>query len=283
MTQHCDQQVAVGDRRRGSGPAPARRPAARGLVAGRRPRDDLGEHRVVVGARRPLRRRRRRPAAGRSRSAGELARRRRGPRTGAACRSAAASPAPGPRRRAGPRSRARWSPAAAAASAAPSATAAAARPGRARCVHSVTGCSTWSRVFISRKKKRPARRRRGTRPCRRRRSRSRAAAATRRLVQPLAHARRPLDQRRRRLLDDLLVPALDRAVPLAERPHRAVLVGHDLHLDVPAALDVRLAEDGRRRRTPTAASARAPSSLAAQVGERCGRRACRGRRRRRTP
>ncbi len=50
---------------------------------------------------------------------------------------------------------------------------------------------------------------------------------------------------RGRLLDDLLVPPLDRALPLAERPHGAVRVREDLHLDVASCLDVRLAEDGR--------------------------------------
>ena len=70
--------------------------------------------------------------------------------------------------------------------------------------------------------------------------------------QRLAHPRHPLDERRRRLLDDLLVAALDRALALAERPHRAVLVGEHLDLDVAACRQVRLAEHGgvaeRRRR-----------------------------------
>ena len=54
-----------------------------------------------------------------------------------------------------------------------------------------------------------------------------------------AHARprRGIDGRRRALLDHLLVPALGRAVALAERPHRAVPVGEDLDFDVPRALD----------------------------------------------
>ena len=54
------------------------------------------------------------------------------------------------------------------------------------------------------------------------------------LEQPVPHPRNAFDQRRRRLLDDLLVAALDRAFPLADRPHRAVPVGHHLHLDVVA-------------------------------------------------
>ena len=61
--------------------------------------------------------------------------------------------------------------------------------------------------------------------------------------------------RRRCLLDQLLVPALDRALPLAQREHRAVRVGDELYLDVPRAVEVRLAEDGavtegRRRLAP---------------------------------
>lgn len=55
-------------------------------------------------------------------------------------------------------------------------------------------------------------------------------------------------------LDDLLVASLERAVAGAERPDPAVSVGHDLDLDVPAALHVGLGEDlavperGRRLR-----------------------------------
>ena len=49
--------------------------------------------------------------------------------------------------------------------------------------------------------------------------------------------------RARRLLDDLLVAALDRAVALAE-DEDAVAVTEHLHLDVAAVLDVRLDEDG---------------------------------------
>ena len=59
------------------------------------------------------------------------------------------------------------------------------------------------------------------------------------------HALDTFDERRRRLLDHLLVAALDRALPLADGPDGAVLVGHDLHLDVPSGRQVGLAEDGR--------------------------------------
>src|SRR5262245_17009834 len=46
-----------------------------------------------------------------------------------------------------------------------------------------------------------------------------------------------------RLLEHLLVTALDRAVALAERDHVAVPVGEDLDLDVARALEKALAED----------------------------------------
>ena len=53
-----------------------------------------------------------------------------------------------------------------------------------------------------------------------------------------------VDGRRRGLLDELLVPTLDRAVPLAEMDHVPVRVGEDLHLDVPRILEVPLDVDG---------------------------------------
>ena len=46
------------------------------------------------------------------------------------------------------------------------------------------------------------------------------------------------------LLEHLLMATLDRALPLAEREHRAVLVGEELNLDMTRPLDVALAEDG---------------------------------------
>ena len=58
-----------------------------------------------------------------------------------------------------------------------------------------------------------------------------------------AAARRPIDDRRRRLLEDLLVAALQRALPLAEGHAVAVLVEEDLHLDVPRPLEELLDED----------------------------------------
>ena len=50
-------------------------------------------------------------------------------------------------------------------------------------------------------------------------------------------------QRGGRLLDDLLVAPLDRAVADAERPRRALPVGDHLDLDVPGAGDQALQED----------------------------------------
>ena len=57
----------------------------------------------------------------------------------------------------------------------------------------------------------------------------------------LAQLRR--DARPGRLLDELLVPPLDRAVALAEVDDVAVRVGEDLHLDVPRILEVALDVD----------------------------------------
>src|SRR4051812_48407683 len=53
-----------------------------------------------------------------------------------------------------------------------------------------------------------------------------------------------VDQGRRRLLDQLLMAALDRAVALAEVDHVAVAVGQDLDLDVPRIRQVALEVDG---------------------------------------
>ena len=60
-----------------------------------------------------------------------------------------------------------------------------------------------------------------------------------------AHARPQffIEDQRGRDLDQLLVPALDRAVPLAQVDDVPVLVGEDLELDVVRPLDVLLQED----------------------------------------
>ena len=63
-------------------------------------------------------------------------------------------------------------------------------------------------------------------------------------IEGFAHLRMALDEGSRCLLDDLLVAALDRTLTLANRPDRAVSVGHDLDLDVMPGLDVVLDEDG---------------------------------------
>ena len=57
-------------------------------------------------------------------------------------------------------------------------------------------------------------------------------------------AHRGVEQRRRRLLDDLLVPALQAALALAEVDHVAVRVAEHLHLDVPGVPDVPLDQQG---------------------------------------
>ncbi len=57
-----------------------------------------------------------------------------------------------------------------------------------------------------------------------------------------------VDGRRRRLLDELLVPPLDRAVALAEMDDSAVVVGEDLNLDVPRIVEIPLHVHGRVRK-----------------------------------
>jgi hypothetical protein len=61
----------------------------------------------------------------------------------------------------------------------------------------------------------------------------------------LAHARAQftVERRRRRLLEHLLVPTLDRAFSFPERGDGSMLVGEELDLDVPWPLDVALAVD----------------------------------------
>ena len=62
----------------------------------------------------------------------------------------------------------------------------------------------------------------------------------------LAHprARLRVDDGRRRLLDDLLVAALDRALALTEVDDVAMRVGKHLDLDVPRLLEIALEKDG---------------------------------------
>ena len=72
----------------------------------------------------------------------------------------------------------------------------------------------------------------------------RPAGAHGRLAHPL-RAVSGVSAGRRRLLDQLLVAALDRAVALAEVDHVAVLVAQDLDLDVARPLDELLEVDAR--------------------------------------
>ena len=120
--------------------------AAQRAGAVRAPGDDLGQHRVVGAGdgRRPGRGRSRPGRAGRSARAAP-----------ARCRRSAGSRAPGPRRRRGPRRRGRRSPArrpGANGSRSPAATRSCHSTRSRPETSSVTGCSTWSRVFISMKK-----------------------------------------------------------------------------------------------------------------------------------
>ncbi len=100
---------------------------------------------------------------------------------------------------------------------------------------SVTGCSTWMRVFISKKVKVAVARPTKTPPyrhwCTRPRARHRTAAS------PIACAQLRSDRRRRRLLDELLVATLDGALPLAQVDDVAVLVRQHLNFDVARHLD----------------------------------------------
>ncbi len=63
----------------------------------------------------------------------------------------------------------------------------------------------------------------------------------RRVAHPCAQL--GIERRRRRLLEHLLVAALHRALPLAEREHGAVGIGEQLDLDVARALEVALQVD----------------------------------------
>ena len=64
-----------------------------------------------------------------------------------------------------------------------------------------------------------------------------AARATANAVSPSRARSSGVDRDRRRLLDDLLVAALQRALALAEVDEVAVAVAEDLHLDVARPLD----------------------------------------------
>src|SRR5262249_28032691 len=112
---------------------------------------------------------------------------------------------------------------------------------------SVTGCSTWSRVFISRNTKSfvAVSTRHSTVPALRYPTAAPAPDRRTGLDRGGQHPRpeRGADSRRRGLLGDLLVAALDRAVAFPKRDHAAVGEPEDLHLDVPGAFDVALQQD----------------------------------------
>ncbi len=76
------------------------------------------------------------------------------------------------------------------------------------------------------------------------RARAGVVHAARRVARRRADARagRLIEKRRRRLLDDLLVPTLQAAFALAEVHHVAVTVGEHLHLDVAGVQDESLEE-----------------------------------------
>ena len=65
------------------------------------------------------------------------------------------------------------------------------------------------------------------------------------LADPLAQPRDRLDSRGRSLLDQLLMAALQRAVTLTQVDHVAVLVGEDLHLNMPRVRQIALQVHGR--------------------------------------
>ena len=119
---------------------------------------------------------------------------------------------------------------------------------------SVTGCSTWRRVLTSRKV--------SARSCGWYRNSTvptfRYPAASSRLTAPRRSAILLLrvQCRRRRLLDQLLAAALDRAVAHADGPARAVVVGDHLHLDVARAGHEPLHQHARVTESPPGLVAR---------------------------
>ena len=106
-------------------------------------------------------------------------------------------------------------------------------------------------------------RRAGTRTSRRSRSRRRAPSVSAASPMPLAQG--GVDRGRRRLLEDLLVAALDRAVALAEVDARAVAIEQDLDLDVARA-------DSTRRSRMSRSSPNDGRRLAPGRGDRVGER-----------
>ena len=162
-------------------------------------------------------------------------------------RARARSHGPGPRPPAAPRWRGRTARRHARQRSAPQPRAARPRPagtarGRCRCpaTSSVTPCSTWSRVLTSRKWKAPSASRRNSAVAA---FRSPPAVATR--TARSCRWRRSAGRQpgRRRLLDELLVASLERAVALPDRDDRAHRIAQQLDLDVPRGTDLALQED----------------------------------------
>ena len=123
-------------------------------------------------------------------------------------------------------------------------------------------------------------RRAGTRSCRRWCSRRRAATAA--AASAIRRRSVRVDGHRRRLLDDLLVAPLDRALALDERDHGAVVVAEQLDLDVARPHDAALEVDGGVAERRAGLGARGPDRVE-QLARRMRRRACPCRRRPRPP
>ena len=145
---------------------------------------------------------------------------------------------------------------------------------------SVIGCSTWRRAFSSMNEKRAVRAEQelegaGVAVA------DEAAGALGGELHRLAQL--GVERRRRRLLDQLLVAALERALALAEGEHVAVVVAEHLDLDVAR----RARAPSRRRGSPSpkaaAASAAGGREGVVELGRRPRRGASRARRRRRPP
>ena len=90
------------------------------------------------------------------------------------------------------------------------------------------------------------------------------------------------ERRRRRLFEQLLMAPLDRALALAEMHHGAVMIAHHLHLDMARVLEIFLDVDVGHAERGLGLALRGPDRVS-ELLRRCGRRACRGRRRRRSP
>ena len=91
-----------------------------------------------------------------------------------------------------------------------------------------------------------------------------------------------VEVRRRGDLDDLLMPALHRAIALEQMDEVAVLVAEQLHFDVPGAADELFEEHVGDAERGAGLAPGLLQGVVELVGA-CGPRACRGRRRPSTP